>query len=103
MAFTQDEIRNANKLFRRYGLREIHLKEDNMENQHEKIKGYRDLTQAEIDLMNDAKGKAEDIGKLISVMRDVPDIDQRWLSIAQTDLQKGFMALVRAIARPTTF
>jgi hypothetical protein len=53
--------------------------------------------------MNDAKNKAEDIGKLIEVLRDTKGIDGRWLSIAQTDLQKGFMALVRSIARPTTF
>jgi hypothetical protein len=74
-----------------------------MENQHREIKGYRDLTPEEIALMNDAKGKSEDIGKLIEVLRATPGIDQRWLSIAQTDLQKGFMALVRSIARPTTF
>ena len=28
-----------------------------MENQHKKIKGYRELTQAEIDLMNEVKAK----------------------------------------------
>lgn len=74
-----------------------------MENQHREIKGYRDLTPEEIALMNDAKGKSEDIGKLVEVLRATPGVDQRWLSIAQTDLQKGFMALVRSIARPTTF
>jgi hypothetical protein len=74
-----------------------------MDNQHREIKGYRDLTPEEIALMNDAKGKSEDIGKLVEVLRATPGIDQRWLSIAQTDLQKGFMALVRSIARPTTF
>lgn len=74
-----------------------------MENQHQHIKGYRDLTEQEIALMNDAKGKAEDIGKLIDTLGGTPGIDQRWLAIAKTDLQKGFMALVRAIARPTTF
>lgn len=74
-----------------------------MENQHRQIKGYRDLTAEEISIMNDAKGKAEDIGKLIEVLRGTNGIDQRWLSIAQTDLQKGFMALTRSIAKPTTF
>jgi hypothetical protein len=74
-----------------------------VENQHQHIKGYRDLTAEEIALMNDAKNKAEDIGKLIEVLASTKDIDQRWLAIAKTDLQKGFMALVRSIARPTTF
>lgn len=74
-----------------------------MDNQHQKIKGYRDLSQAEIDLMNDAKHKAEDIGKLIDVLRDQKLADPRWLAIAQTDLQKGFMSLIRSIAKPDSF
>lgn len=80
------------------------LQEDKMvDNQHKQIKGYRDLSTEEIALMNDAKSKAEDIGKLIDVLKDNPIIDKRWLAIAQTDLQKGFMSLIRAIAQPTTF
>jgi len=74
-----------------------------VDNQHKHIKGYRDLTEDEIALMNDAKNKGEDIGKLIEALRAMKDIDQRWLAIAATDLQKGFMALIRSIARPTTF
>ena len=73
-----------------------------VENQHRQIKGYRDLTEREIAL-NDAKGKAADIGKLIDVLGEMPEIDKRWLSIAKTDLQMGFMSLVRAIARPESF
>jgi hypothetical protein len=30
-------------------------------------------------------------------------LDARWLAIGITDLQKGFMALIRAIACPETF
>lgn len=29
--------------------------------------------------------------------------DNRWLAIGKTDLQKGFMAVIRSIAKPTTF
>lgn len=29
--------------------------------------------------------------------------DQRWVSIGATHLQEGFMAVMRAIAKPTTF
>ena len=49
-----------------------------MKDQHEKIKGYRDLSQEEIDLMNEVKEMA-------------------------ADLQKGFMALTRSIAKPDFF
>lgn len=74
-----------------------------MENQHQKIKGYRDLTQEEIDLMNEVKAEGERLGQLVDRVSKIPDVDLRWVSIAKTDLQKGVMSLVRSIARPTTF
>jgi len=81
-----------------------------MDNQHKKIKGYRDLSQAEIDLMNKIKEKAAEVGELCDALKsgefahsqdEVPD--PRWLSIGTTDLQKGFMALTRSIAKPGFF
>lgn len=74
-----------------------------VDNQHQHIKGYRDLSQKEIDLMNKCKAKAEEIGNLIETLNENPFIDKRWLAIAKTELQKGFMSLVRSIAQPTTF
>lgn len=74
-----------------------------MDNQHKKIKGYRDLSQEEIDLMNEVKELAVTIEILVDKILNTNDIDTRWCSIAKTDLQTGFMALVRSIARPTTF
>lgn len=97
-----------------------------MENQHQQIKGYRDLTQTEIDLMNEGKALAEQVGEYVKKLRGfpatatdgvprlhgtftpgspptVPSIDQRWVSIGATECQQGFMALIRAIAQPSTF
>lgn len=74
-----------------------------MENQHQKIKGYRDLSQAEIDLMNKIKAKGIELGELVAELRAADGLDQRWISIGQTDLQTGLMALTRAVAQPTTF
>lgn len=74
-----------------------------MENQHRKITGYRDLSQEEIDSMNEAKALAEQVGVLVARLGASVETEQRWLAIAKTDLQKGFMALVRSIAKPTTF
>lgn len=74
-----------------------------MDNQHQKIKGYRDLSQAEIDAMNAVKSEGERLRTLIEEMHDNPDLDQRWVSIAETHLQQGIMAAVRAIAKPESF
>jgi hypothetical protein len=74
-----------------------------MDNQHKKIKGYRELSQQEINDMNDVKAEGERLKKVIELMRSRKDIDQRWVSIAETHLQQGIMAAVRAIAQPESF
>jgi hypothetical protein len=74
-----------------------------MENQHQQITGYRDLTQEEINLMNMIKGLAEKAGAELKIVADTPGVDQRWVAIAKTHLQQGFMALTRSVAKPTTF
>ena len=74
-----------------------------MKDQHTMIKGYRDLSEGEIKAMNAIKQKAEEVGILLEEMQANKDLDHRWVSIAKTDLQKGFMAAIRAVAQPTTF
>jgi len=87
-----------------------------MDNQHKKIKGYRDLSQTEIDLMNKIKAKAEELKLLIDeaddtlhnlkdpvINQDGLDDVQRYLELAKTNLQQGFMWFVRAVARPQSF
>jgi hypothetical protein len=74
-----------------------------MDNQHREITGYRELTEAEIALMNEVKQHGEDLDALVTKLHDVPDVDQRWVAIGRTELQQGLMALVRAVARPTSF
>lgn len=74
-----------------------------MENQHRQIKGYRELSQEEIDLMNEIKGKGAELGELVAKLRAQQGLDQRWISIGATDLQTGLMALTRGVAQPTFF
>lgn len=99
-----------------------------MDNQHKQIKGYRDLSQAEIDLMNRIKAHAEETRALVLAVRETvvprielhPDDGQkdpvefvagtvlgdgpvRWVCLADDHLQQGFMALTRAVAQPTTY
>ena len=74
-----------------------------MENQHQKIKGYRESTQAEIDLMNEVKAKGVELGELVDKLMNTDGLDKRWIAIGKTHLQQGCMALVRGIAQPETF
>ncbi len=80
------------------------------------IKGYRNLSQAEIDLMNEIKAAGEQLRHLVTRVQShinsqpAPEVPHsqvtnpgRWAALAQTDLQTGLMALTRAVAQPTSF
>ena len=73
-------------------------------------------------MMNEGKALSEQCGAYIAKLRGyVPEnmegpeggdvdafkpgatLDQRWISIGATDLQRGFMCVIRGIAQPTTF
>ncbi len=74
-----------------------------MENQHQKIKGYRDLSQQEIDLMNEGKALAEACGEFIAKLEADSTTDKRSVALGKTNLQQGFMWAIRSVAQPTTF
>lgn len=74
-----------------------------MDNQHRKISGYRELGQAEIDLMNEIKAVGPTLEALLDKLYSRPDLDHRWVAIGKTHLQEGLMALTRAVAQPTFF
>jgi hypothetical protein len=71
-----------------------------MDNQHKKITGYRDLSQAEIDGMNKIKALEAQAGALAKEIAQVEGVDPRLLALARTNLQQGFMWFVRSIAKP---
>lgn len=67
------------------------------------IKGYRDLAQNEIDLANRVKEMEMQVGRLWEEVVNTEGVDPRWAHIARTDIQTGFMALVRSIFKPESF
>lgn len=74
-----------------------------MKDQHKKIKGYRELSQEEIDLMNEIKTKGVELGELVDRLNSSEHVNGRWISIGITNLQQGLMALTRAVAKPEFF
>lgn len=73
-----------------------------MKDQHTKIKGYRDLDQAEIDGMNSVK-EFEKVGAdLLRSLAAIPDVNTRDLALARTHLEDACIRAVRAVARPVT-
>lgn len=103
-----------------------------MENQHRKIKGYRELSAEEIALMNAIKEKGIELGNLLNQVSshvanqyqnckltsaaEPPDPEkmaernrleaaepEQWVKISKQRFQEGLMALTRAVAQPTFF
>ena len=69
------------------------------------IKGYRQISEDEIALINEIKTMGNQVGELLerlACQTEYPT-DGQWFHIAKTDLQKGFMALVRSVAKPEGF
>lgn len=87
------------------------------DNQHRLIKGYRDLSLEEVTAMNGFKGLAAAVGEaciarreeIMHMPRDTVENRAefaealRWLDAGELQIQQGFMAVIRSIARPTTF
>lgn len=98
-----------------------------MENQHRKITGYRELNQAEIDLMNEVKAMGAQFEEvLIKVKNHISEQraaisgmsteerskeqqrlenaePERFAALAKTDVQTALMYLTRAVAQPEFF
>ena len=74
-----------------------------MQDQHAKIAGYRDLSQVEIDAMNEINALGIQIGALVDKLMATEGLDKRWIAIGKTEAQQAIMALVRSVAQPTTF
>lgn len=67
------------------------------------IIGYRELTAEETDMINRIKKFGIELDGYFTGLEATDSIDKRWLAIAKTDLQKGFMSLVRSVAKPNSF
>ena len=71
-----------------------------VDNQHQKISGYRDLTQVEVDMINAVKDSESATGELWRAVMATEGVDKRWAAVARTHFEEGFSALVRSIAKP---
>jgi hypothetical protein len=64
------------------------------------VRGYRNLTESEIDQINAIKEAEEELAALWGSVERDSRTDPRWLAVARTHFQEGFSALVRSVAQP---
>jgi hypothetical protein len=65
------------------------------------VGGYRPQTTTAIDRVNGHKIIEERVLRIIDALQASGEADPRWLAIARTKLEKGFMALNRAVFQPS--
>lgn len=75
---------------------------DNTEKKHDglPVAGYRPQSEDNVQLVNSIKMTEEHVLRILDKVGENPEFDKRWLAIARTNLEQGFMAANRAIFRP---
>lgn len=65
------------------------------------VAGYTPQSQDRVEAVNYNKRLEEQVLRAIDHIQRNGSFDQRWASIARTQIEQGFMALNRAIFQPT--
>lgn len=71
-----------------------------IENMKQTIKGYRQLDESELAIINKLKDLQSQVLHDIQSLEQHNSTDKRWVQAGKLDIQKGFMCLTRSIARP---
>lgn len=73
-----------------------------MSDKHEglPVAGYKPQSGENVDLVNQNKIEEERLLRRLDLLAEAKMVDPRWLAIARTQIEQGFMALNRAIFRP---
>lgn len=66
------------------------------------IPGYRDQSETAVDLVKQHKHEEERLLRHLDALPSHPQapIDGRWLAVARTHFEQGYMALNRAVFQP---
>jgi hypothetical protein len=64
------------------------------------VAGYTDQTNEKVEMVNYNKRDEELLLRTIDQYAMNPEIDKRWLAVAKTHFEEGFMALNRSIFKP---
>ncbi len=63
------------------------------------VAGYRPQTSRAVDQVNASKQMEERVLRMLDALSS--DADRRWLEIARTHIEQGFMAVNRAVFQPS--
>jgi hypothetical protein len=64
------------------------------------VAGYTKQSEENVQMVNQNKQAEERILRCLDLYAATPEFDQRWVAIARTHIEQGFMAMNRAIFKP---
>lgn len=64
------------------------------------VAGYRPQSDDRVAFVNLNKQLEETVLRVLDSLAVDPDTDKRWLATGRTDIEKGFMAVNRAVFKP---
>lgn len=72
-----------------------------MDHQPLPVSGYTSQSELNVARVNEMKEAEERVLRKLDFLKEDHTIDQRWLAIGRTQIEQGFMAVNRAIFKPT--
>lgn len=67
------------------------------------ITGYRKMSEADVEMINRIKEASNALGEVMKELADHPNVDKRWLQLANDNIQTGTMQACRSVAKPNTY
>lgn len=64
------------------------------------VHGYKPQSTDNVGKVNHNKLVEEESLRRLDVLKNDPEVDQRWLAIGRTHIEEGFMAVNRAVFKP---
>lgn len=65
------------------------------------VAGYQPQSTLSVAIVNANKAMEEGVLRQLDAMTDAQRFDQRWVAIARTAIEQGFMAMNRAVFKPS--
>lgn len=67
------------------------------------VSGYTPQSEANVAAVNQNKRLEEMVLRQLDMLKDNPEVDQRWLAIGRTHIEQGFMSINRSVFKPKRF
>ncbi len=65
------------------------------------VAGYNAQSDDKVALVNRNKRAEECVLRVLDALADIAEVDKRWLAVGRAQIEQGFMAINRAVFKPS--